>query len=281
MPPEPKKSNKNSLANTFKVAILLSLVCSVAVSVFAVGLRGMQERNKERFRQQNILKAASTLLGVEDVTALSTSEQASLYEDRIAAIFVKLDTGKVSEEITDPKTNQKITPADYDAKQAAKDPAYTEPIPAGEDVASLQGVREKYSVVYKVLGEDEETVVGYVLPVRGYGLWSTLWGFLALDADGETIRGITFYEHAETPGLGGEVDNEDWKASWDGKQAYNKDGEVVIEVVKGSADVAEGPDDQQVDGLAGATITSRGVTNMLDYWLGPQGFGPFIENNVK
>ncbi len=267
---EPAKSDKNSVVNTFKVAVLLSLVCSVAVSVVAVGLRNEQEKNKELFRKQNILQAASTLLGVENVGELSNEEKAELYEDRIEAFFVDLETGETMEKVTDPKSKDEITPDKFDAKTAAKDPAYTKPI-EGRDIAGLQGRRETFTVAYRVKTESGDTA-GYVLPIRGYGLWSTLWGFLALADDGETIRGITYYEHAETPGLGGEVDNAKWKAQWDGKQALDDDGEVVIQVVKGQAN---GP--TEIDGLAGATITSQGVTNMLEYWLGPRGFGPFLE----
>ena len=110
------------------------------------------------------------------------------------------------------------------------------------------------------------------LPIEGKGLWSTLYGFLVLGSDGATIRGITFYQHGETPGLGGEIDNLDWKALWDGRQAFDADGRPVIEVVKGKA---SGP--TEVDGLSGATLTSRGVTNLVRFWLGDNGFGPYLE----
>jgi Na+-transporting NADH:ubiquinone oxidoreductase subunit C len=107
------------------------------------------------------------------------------------------------------------------------------------------------------------------------GLWSILYGYLALDTDLTTIRGITFYEQGETAGLGGEVENPRWKALWPGRRAFDERGNVKIQVKKGVA----GPpaeDPYQVDGLSGATLTSRGVTNMIRFWLGPDGFGPFI-----
>ena len=119
-----------------------------------------------------------------------------------------------------------------------------------------------------------DTVDQIVLPVYGKGLWSTLYGFLALAADTRTVRGITFYQHAETPGLGGEVDNDDWKAQWIGRVALDDEYQPQIDVVRGVAD----PDtDYQVDGLSGATITSNGVEGLVDYWLGDDGFGPFLE----
>jgi len=116
-----------------------------------------------------------------------------------------------------------------------------------------------------------------ILPIKGYGLWSTLYGFIALESDLKTVAGIGFYEHTETPGLGGEVDNPKWKASWVGKRAYNSDG-LALEVIKGKVDLARDGADSQIDGLAGATLTTKGVDNLVKYWLGQQGFKPFIDN---
>jgi Na+-transporting NADH:ubiquinone oxidoreductase subunit C len=115
-----------------------------------------------------------------------------------------------------------------------------------------------------------------VIPVEGKGLWSTLYGFLALDKDVNTIKGLTFYQHAETPGLGGEVDNPKWKALWPGRKAFGDDGQPKIAVIKGQAGpVAEDP--YQVDGLSGATITARGVSHLVQFWLGTNGFGPYLK----
>ena len=118
-----------------------------------------------------------------------------------------------------------------------------------------------------------------VLPIEGLGLWGTLYGFLALDADTTTVRGITYYQHKETPGLGGEVDNPSWKDKWPGRKAFDDDGEVSLAVIKGPARTAE-HDPHRVDGLAGATITSNGVTNMLEFWLGENGFEPYL-NRIR
>ena len=99
--------------------------------------------------------------------------------------------------------------------------------------------------------------------------------FLALNPNARTIRGLTFYEHKETPGLGGEVDNPRWKALWPGRLATDENGVPKISVVKGRAGpVSEDP--YHVDGLSGATITSNGVTNLMDFWLGENGFGPYL-----
>ena len=114
-----------------------------------------------------------------------------------------------------------------------------------------------------------------ILPIEGKGLWSTLYGYLAVGRDGNTIRGITFYQHGETPGLGGEVDNPKWKALWPGRKAYDAEGHAAIGVIKGQAPgAAEAP--HKVDGLSGATITSNGVTKLVRFWLGDGGFGKFL-----
>ena len=87
------------------------------------------------------------------------------------------------------------------------------------------------AVVYQRV--DDGDVLAIILPVEGKGLWSTLYGFIALAPDTRTIEGITFYEHGETPGLGGEVDNPSWKALWPGRKAFDEDWEPAIEVIKG------------------------------------------------
>jgi Na+-transporting NADH:ubiquinone oxidoreductase subunit C len=124
--------------------------------------------------------------------------------------------------------------------------------------------------------KDGDKVIQLILPVNGYGLWSTLYGFLAVEADGQTIVGLSYYEHAETPGLGGEVDNPKWKKLWSGKKVYDTDGNVAIEVVKGSVVRGSRGEEYKVDGLAGATLTSRGVSNMLQYWMGEEGYQKYL-----
>ncbi len=91
------------------------------------------------------------------------------------------------------------------------------------------------------------------------------------------MRGFSFYEHGETPGLGGEVDNPNWKQQWPGKKVYDEQGKLRITVLKGTVD-RNAPDAvYQADGLAGSTLTARGVDNLLKYWLGADGYRPFIE----
>src|SRR5690606_36265681 len=146
-----------------------------------------------------------------------------------------------------------------------------------EDIAKISR-RENFSVVYLV--NDQDGLQKVILPIKGYGLWSTLYGFLALETDANTVVGLVFYEHAETPGLGGEVDNPNWRAKWVGKEVYDNSGNVAISVLKGSVDESSARAKYLVDGLSGATLTARGVHNMLHFWLGENGYKSFL-NNLK
>jgi len=187
--------------------------------------------------------------------------------EQISTRVVDLQTG----EFTDA-----VDAATYDQRKASKDPALSMALDPKQDPAKIKR-RANYATVYMV--EGEQGIEKIILPIKGYGLWSTLYGFLALEADFETVAGIGFYEHTETPGLGGEVDNPRWKASWVGKQAYNQ-GELAITVLKGKADMSRAGSESQIDGLAGATLTTRGVDNLVRYWLGDEGFRPLI-NSLK
>ncbi len=245
----------NDPRKTLFVAFVLCLVCSVLVSGAAVVLRPLQEANRALDRKRNVLEAAKLLSGETAVDELFR---------RIDSRVVDLRSGEFA---------TGVAAETYDQRAAARDPERSTAVPGDRDVASI-GRRADYATVYLV--RDGDAIATVVLPVHGYGLWSTMYGFLALDGDLNTIVGLGFYEHAETPGLGGEIDNAGWLRKWEGKLAYDEDGVPRIEVVKGSVDPKAIAARHQVDGLAGATLTSRGVTELLRYWLGDDGFGPFL-----
>ena len=240
-------------------AAAVSLVCGVLVSAAAVTLKERQRANAEIERKTNVLLAAGLVAPDEELTPAGVEERFG----RVRGAVVDLETGAEVEG---------VDPATFDQQKAKLDPELGRSAPV--NAAGIKRV-PRYAVVYRVLDESGRTRM-VVLPIEGLGLWSTLYGYVAIDADLETVRGLTYYRHGETPGLGGEVDNPRWKGLWPGRRAFSPDGEVMIEVIKGSA----GPPDQdpyRVDGLSGATITSRGVTQMLRFWLGENGFGPFLE----
>ena len=165
-------------------------------------------------------------------------------------------------------------PLRIDTRKLARDAETSIALPPGGDPAVLRR-RENLTSVY-LLRDDAGALESLVLPVRGYGLWGTLYGYIALSGDLERVEGLVFYEHKETPGLGGEVDNPLWRAKWRGKTLRGAEGDLRIEVIKGQVDAGAPEAAHQVDGLAGATLTSRGVTNMVRFWLGEAGFGALL-----
>jgi Na+-transporting NADH:ubiquinone oxidoreductase subunit C len=144
-----------------------------------------------------------------------------------------------------------------------------------QDIASIKR-RAKYATVYLVKDEQGK-LQKVILPVYGYGLWSTLYGFLALQGDINTVVGLGFYEHAETPGLGGEVDNPAWKAQWVGKKIFDDQGNIAIRVTKSPVAESDPRAVYDIDALSGATLTSNGVNNLVHFWVGPDGFGPYLQ----
>lgn len=248
---------RESLGRTYMVALIIFSVCSILVSGAAVGLHDKQQANKELDRKKNILIAA----GIYDEN-VPLEETFQMVDTKV----VDLATGEyVSTDVLDPAT--------YDQRLAAQDAELSIRIPPQEDVAGI-GRREKYSFVYFIKKDGKVDQV--VLPVNGKGLWSTLYGFTALDADLNTVRGLTFYEHAETPGLGDKIDDPAWQKLWVGKKVYGEQGAVDIRVIKGTVDPNKPRAIYQVDGLAGATLTSNGVTHLMQYWFGNHAFKTFL-----
>ena len=258
---------RDSFSRTILVATVLCVVCSVIVSSASVLLRPLQEANKKLDQQRNVLIAAG--VDVESMTVLDM-EQFFADESKVRRILIDLSTGTpVDEEATG------MDAAVYDPKKAAKAPDLSQPVMTEGPTPGVSR-REKYTFVYQVMQEGQLDL--HVLPIYGKGLWSTLYGFLALDSDTRTVRGITFYEHKETPGLGGEVDNRAWKALWPGKQVFDDQWNVDFRIIKGQVNPSAAHASHEVDGLSGATITSRGVSNSVQYWLGADGFGKYLEN---
>ena len=178
--------------------------------------------------------------------------------------MVDLDTGRITEDL-DPDT--------YDQRKAARDPALSHPVPRDEDIAGIQR-RARYAPVYLVRdGEQIETII---VPFHGYGLWSTMYGFFALEGDGNTVKGLTFYEDGETPGLGAEINNPRWQARWVGRRLFDDEGKLRLRAIRGTPNPSSPEAIHQVDGISGATLTVNGVNNGITYWFGDNGFGPFL-----
>ncbi|WP_446811197.1 Na(+)-translocating NADH-quinone reductase subunit C [Methylomonas sp. 2BW1-5-20] len=248
--------SNDSLEKTVNVALALCLVCAVLVSLATVALRPLQGYNKALDMKKNILDVAGLLEEGTDI------DQA--FADRIESKIVDLKTGDYVDN---------INVDEYDQRKAAKDPAQNELIPVEKDIASIRQ-KAKYTKVFLVKKGDQ--LQSIILPINGYGLWSTMYGFLALEPDAQTVQSINLYDQGETPGLGGEVVNPNWRALWKGKKVYSDKGEVALTLVKGGVDSSRPDSVYKVDGLAGATLTSRGVSNLIQYWMGAEGFATYL-----
>ncbi len=262
----------DSLEKTIAIAVSLCLVCAVLVSFAAVALKPLQVGNKADDMKKNILDVAGLL---EEGANINKA-----FSDKIESKIVDLETGEYVEN---------INADEYDQRKAAKDPAQSISIPKDKDIAHIR-VKAKYAKVFLV--KENGAIKSIILPINGYGLWSTLYGFLSLDADGQTVQSINFYDQQETPGLGGEVVNPKWRALWKGKKVYAESdqpslekgliseadiGEPALSLIKGSVDTTKPGSEYQVDGLAGATLTSTGVTNLVRYWTSNEGFAPYLK----
>ncbi|MEZ9629906.1 Na(+)-translocating NADH-quinone reductase subunit C [Vibrio breoganii] len=245
-------ANKNdSIKKTLGVVVGLSLVCSVVVSTAAVGLRDKQQANAVLDKQTKIVEVAKI------------SEQGTIQElfgDFIEPRLVDFETGEFVEGDA----------GAYDQRKAAKDPAESIRLAADDDKAKIIR-RANVGTVYLVKDGDNYSKV--ILPVHGNGLWSMMYAFVAVEMDGNTVSGITYYEQGETPGLGGEIENPNWVAQFEGKKLFDDNFKPALKIVKGGATAG---DIHGVDGLSGATLTGNGVQHTFDFWLGDMGFGPFL-----
>ncbi len=243
---------------TLIFSFVVCIVCGVLISSAAVSLLERQNANALLDKQKNVLEAAGLRQPGEALSAAQVKERFK----NVESVAFNIETGQ-----EDPSFDL----TGYDQLKAAADPARSlEAPPNPSAIRRLPRIAQ----IYKV--KDADGNLGMVvLPIEGLGLWGTLYGFLAVDRDGATVRGITYYQHKETPGLGGEVDNPRWKALWPGRKLYSPDGKVALQVIKGPA----GPVDQaphNIDGLSGATITSRGVTDMIRFWLSDSIYGKYL-----
>lgn len=249
---------RESTLRAILVTGIVCAVCSAAMAIAVSVLRPYQEANRAGERAARIQEIVASVPGLGDVLG-------TLSRERIEVQVVELATGE---------TVKGMDPGRFESRAMERDPAASVALPAERDIAGI-GRRANHGVVFLV--RDHERLRLVVLPVHGSGYVSTLRGYLALDADTNTIRGLSFYEHAETPGLGSEIDNPQWRDQWVGKLARDQAGALRVGVARGPVDAADADAPFQVDGITGATRTGVGVTNLLRFWLGPDGFGPYLE----
>ena len=242
----------DSRPKTLLVALLVALVCATAVSVTAVLLKPVREANLGRERQARLVQMVADVPGLADIlrgTGANTLE----------TVVIDLDAGTIA---------PGIDPASFDARAAAADPETSIALSREEDIAGI-GRRPNLAPVHFV--RDDNTLVLIILPVYGSGYQSTIRAYLALEGDRNTVAALNIYEQGETPGLGSRITDPAWQALWPGHLIADEDGTIRITVARGAA-----TDPFEVDAIAGATRSTTGVTNMLRFWLGERGFGPFL-----
>lgn len=251
----------NSTRYTVIFATTVCVVCAALVATAAVSLQPAQKANARLYMEKNVLVAAGLARHGQSMTVPQVQ---AVFERDIQARLVDLASGK-------------LLPADqgdaraYDQRAARNDPATSRVAP--ENAAGVRRLPNR-GVVYFIMKDGQVDQI--VIPVEGLGMWGTIYGFMSLAPDATTVRGLTYYEHKETPGLGAEISNPDWLALWRGRRGHDEQGRAVIAVIKGQAGKPEA-DPHHVDGLSGATITGNAVTRLTQFWLGEHGYGKFLE----
>ena len=245
---------------TIAFAAAVCVVCALMVSVAAVSLQPRQKANARLYMEKNVLVAAGLAKPGQDVSAADVERH---FRTDVDARLVDFATGELV-------PAGKMDARAYDQRAARADPAASRPAPP--NTAGI-GRLPKYGVAYFVMKDGKAEQV--VIAVEGLGMWGTIYGFVSLDRDGNTVRGLTYYDQKETPGLGGEIANPAWQSLWRGRHGYDDQWNARITVIKGVA----GPPDKdplRVDGLSGATVTSNAVSRLMRFWLSDDGYGKFL-----
>lgn len=253
--------SNDSPLKAFLVVLVTAMVCSAMVSAAVVVLRPIQINNQLLDRSRNIMSLTG-LLPVGEVVE----------DETMLELFRSLDT-RIAD-LDEARFDDDIDPVTFDPRRAANDPDLSTAVPAGADLASL-GRRSRYEPVYIVW--DGDRMDRMILPVRGAGMWSMLYGYISLESDCNTIAGVMFYEQNETPGLGDQIAKPHWQAKWVGKQLYDETGEMLFRIAEGPVAVNTSGAEYQVDALTGATVTANAVTALMQYWFGPHGYGPLLK----
>jgi len=246
---------KDSVGNTLLVAFAVALTCSLVVSAAVYYLRPMQLAYTKLLQNRIIIETAGLTL---------TDDRIS--DREVVNRFLSLDA-----QIVDLDTGEFMIDMDalsFDQRAAAQDVKLSVPISDSSDIAQLKR-RSRYAPVYIVW--DEGNIDRLVLPIHGQGMWSRIYGYISLADDLNTVVAIRFYEHGETPGIGDRIQNAEWTSLWSGKHLFDNENSFALQVSGNN-----GASPYRVDSISGATVTTEGVGKLVRYWLGDDGFGPFL-----
>jgi Na+-transporting NADH:ubiquinone oxidoreductase subunit C len=257
--------NNDSPQKALIVVFAVAFVCSVLVSVAAIALKPVQLRNQLVDRGRNIIALTGLVPPGQKLSDDEVLEAVEQLDMRV----VNIDTGNF-----DPTIN----PLEFDERAAVNNDELSVVIAADDDLARL-GRRSRFAVVYLVWDGDHLKRV--ILPIHGQGMWSTLYGFIALESDLNTIAAVSFYEQTETAGLGDQIERPDWQAQWQGRRLFNSQGGLSFRVATGAVEPDSAAARHQVDALTGATVTGNAVTRLVAYWFSPGGYGNFLDNLAR
>jgi Na+-transporting NADH:ubiquinone oxidoreductase subunit C len=257
--------NDDNPQKALLVVFLVALVCSILVSVASVALKPIQQRNQLVERSRNIVALTGL---VEDGVILTSGEILDVVEELDIRI-INIETGEFD-------TEQDA--AEFDARAAVNNPELSIMIPPEVDGASL-GRRSSYEVIYLVWNDDKLGRI--IFPIVGQGMWSTIYGFIALKSDLNTISAVSFYEQTETAGLGDQIKRPDWQGQWQGRKLFDSQGKFRFRTGPGTINPNSAAAAHQVDSLSGATVTSDAVTRMIAYWFGPNGYKTFLDKLIS
>ena len=233
------------MKNKYFFIITVSFICSMLLSLASEGLKDKKNLNIELDKKKNILQS----IGIETV-GLSSEMIISKFNFNIKEQVINID-GMIVNDILHKDLEKNINRRSGDTEY------YNE--------------NNKYFPLFI-----SETMNSIILPISGKGLWSSLFGYVAINSKNySTVNGITFYAHGETPGLGAEISKDWFKSNFVGKEIYNGGALVSVRVAK--AGMANKSSSYEVDGISGATITSNGVEELLKRDL--KKYEPYFNRN--
>lgn len=254
-------ASKDSPLRALLTVLVTAVVCSSIVSASVVLLRPIQLNIKLLERSGYILQLTGLL-----------PAGASIGDEELLDLFKNLDARVV--DIDEASLDTEFDPYTFDGRKAAADPELSVAIPPRDDLAGL-GRRSHFRTIYLVWRDGKLSRV--VLPINGAGMWSMLYGYISLGSDFNTIAGVVFHEQAETPGLGDQIAKPHWQQKWIGKKLYDESGEMLFRIAEGAVTEGSPAAEYEVDALTGATVTGNHVTALLQYWFGPNGYGPLLQ----
>lgn len=238
-----------SRAKTLIMAFLVSAICAALVSGAAVYLRPIQAANRAA---ETSARIEALVRGIPGMAALLEQSGGTL-----STVVIDLDRGAAAGDL-EPDMLETVL----------ADPANWTALDASADLAGL-GHRPDYAQIFLLREGNGISLV--LLPISGQGYGGRIDAILALRGDMNTVAGIAVTRHAETPGLGARIEEAAWQARFPGTQIRDESGIIRFRVARGVSSTTH-----EVDGITGATRTGDGITRMVRFWLGPDGYGPLI-----